>query len=432
MDYDIHYYGTYAAARIAGWNEDEAENIANAALFVDYCDYSKFAYTYFIGDKKLGVPVITSQYLSSYEMKDKSDPSIWVPFHFLPGNYKKEKSSKNHIIREEASNIVNNAYICRPYSILANDMIENTKKYYDSLVNINKLTALNLIGLRMHVFADTWAHQDFSGFNQKEINDCGYCVSEIESKDKRKSLKIDFSQKKSDYQAAPPKTNSYMGHGRLGHLPDIGWLHYCYEPAWKNKYMHERDNKKEFKEAFTEMIRTLHYFKTGMKKNIDFLPVKLKEIDELLKNNLSSNTLKVPSSFLDIIIKKQIMGDEKTGTFPSSANNWCDELIFLGLLKTDPLHKLNKKWDNEFIKKYLKDIEIKGTNLQGWKCKANLTENSNFLCFQEAASLHLDFIMNSIEKESLLSSGYEKLSSGWSVTNSESFRSYVRNKYSNL
>ncbi|NJL59952.1 MAG: hypothetical protein HC887_10235, partial [Desulfobacteraceae bacterium] len=38
MDNDFHYYGTGTAALAAGFNKQQADKIAKAAIFVDYFD----------------------------------------------------------------------------------------------------------------------------------------------------------------------------------------------------------------------------------------------------------------------------------------------------------------------------------------------------------------------------------------------------------
>lgn len=438
MDYDIHYYGTYAASRIAGWSADDAKAIAEAALFVDYCDYNEFGYTYVLDKQVLGVPVITSQFLATFSYKDANDPSIWVPFHFLPGNFKGKNYSSKHMLRQTDSEM--GAFLCRPYSPFVNKMVEDTVASYDKLKSKHKMTALNLVGLRMHIFADTWAHQDFCGFDDEETNNCGDKVHMYD--EKKKTLGINFSKRTYDLKAAPPKSN--MGHGRLGHLPDMGWLNYTYEPQWaKNTKGWQslfRNNPAEFEEAFEEMIAFLYKIRTGRSlkaKKIDSSKMSLSQ-EKLIVSQTAKSSLEYPSSFTDIMSKERVFGSAQTGVFPQAANDWCEKLMELGLLKTDDLRHMNvktrtydKDWESNFAKKYMKDFEVLGSAnvTQPWKRKAKLKEESNFLAFQEAAALHMNFFTKTILQENNLCIGTGRIFGAWTYSNSYGFRCYAQKKY---
>lgn len=125
---------------------------------------------------------------------------------------------------------------------------------------INKFAASNplsdkilyLTGIRMHVLADTFAHEFFSGTPSYFINnveDSGFKIHKGAA-----SLIGSLS--------TPPgfSKNSvfYLGHGRLGHLPDDGSMSYEYHPHWSMDGYHiMRCNAVIFAQAFYEMIDAL-------------------------------------------------------------------------------------------------------------------------------------------------------------------------------
>lgn len=100
MNLDFHYYGTYVAARLAGYDLDSAQTIAHAAQYVD--DSNKSMLSDSLGHPYISdfSPIPTGQ--SMWDMVDKDIfwseealneiADIWVPFHFLPGNYGIEPS----------------------------------------------------------------------------------------------------------------------------------------------------------------------------------------------------------------------------------------------------------------------------------------------------------------------------------------------------
>lgn len=287
MDIDFHYYATYAAAALAGWSKDDSETIAYAAQFVDEFDYS---YGYekkpwvFGADAELPEPVRGKlRYTSTSDgrcklvprktvQNDKSDfaltmntrTDIWMTYHFLPGNFTPigVENHPQYIQRKGASPL-----LCRPFSASAIAMIKDLFDYKDTLdQHPHDYTNyfLHLLGLRMHVFCDTWAHQDFVGDNKKEINDCAgwYNFFEITP---GVMEQVDWKILSTNTEYAPVVV-SYLGHGRLGHFPDFSWCRYYYTPAWMQNgktHMLERDNPAEYETAFFEMIKIMYKIRTG-------------------------------------------------------------------------------------------------------------------------------------------------------------------------
>jgi len=251
MDYDFHYYATKAASLLAGFEEEEAEIIAESALFVDYCDWSNFGYD--IGEK--GDEEYTVQTAQFNTMKDKAqstragDPSIWSIFHFVPGNYNDSENDKD--FKLVSNNDENSASLCRPHSKLAVKMIKDTKETIKKYKLENR-AKLALIGIRMHVLADTWAHQNFAGISDSSLNTISGNLQKKNDFDTEWE-DIDWTINPSADDGMAPNFVSSIGHGAAGHTPDMGWLKFRYKTKWSKDYV-VRDNPEEFQKAFIGLV----------------------------------------------------------------------------------------------------------------------------------------------------------------------------------
>lgn len=173
MNADFHYYATYLAARHASFSHDEALTIAPAAGFVDDLTAQS---------KPKGAPPrvtcmamadMTPHFFDStmtpaYERELRD---IWLPFHFIPGNENNAVAYQGP--REEylppwkwsAEEERNFTMLCLPNSAYAVRMINDTAQYS------SRPNFLHMLGLRMHVLADSWAHQNFLGLPAMYAND---------------------------------------------------------------------------------------------------------------------------------------------------------------------------------------------------------------------------------------------------------------------
>lgn len=272
MNRDFHLFGTYCAAVIAGFTRDEAAEIAWAAQMVDDCSTKLLA--------KVGLTapsnIPTSQEMgemTASNAKYMDDPDnqalkkirhIWMPFHFLPGNLNRSipytgKTSWGKVSHyDPASDGEDMRCICLHNSPLAQEMVNDTRNRYSQVTNSTKQELLYLIGIRMHVLADTWAHEFFAGTPNYWINDVS-------------SSKITFLQNpkpdidSSTTPAAPTDHSiAYLGHGPIGHLPDYSYLQYQFRPHWSGTDL-VKDNPNLFKSAFCQMIDVMR----GIRNNVN-------------------------------------------------------------------------------------------------------------------------------------------------------------------
>jgi hypothetical protein len=264
MDIDFHYYATYVAALLAGYSKDEAVTIAHAGEYVDDSDNSRLLPV----EKLAGLtPMVTAlpftQLIAMGRMGDWSastiahDRRMWTAFHFLPGNLNYvhayqgrtneiavfDRFEYNDLAREEFRSM------CLPDSPLAIAMVNDT-------VN-NHFGNLHLIGIRMHVLIDTFAHMLFCGSAAWHVNDVN-AVPEIRFGDRWLPMAIPlFSTQEIYYNSL-----AYTGHGRMGHIPDYPWITYRYKPQWSAETI-VKDNPTQYLRAFQAMVLAMSCIRTG-------------------------------------------------------------------------------------------------------------------------------------------------------------------------
>ncbi len=134
MQKDFHFYLTYALARKAGFKVSDAEVIAWADQYTDELTAGK--------TEKDGYEIQTQCDKTENWGEKQIQLSVLVPFHFLPGN--------------DASH----PWMTTP----------NSKRSQD-LVKAGMANSLIQFGIALHMFQDTFSHQNFSGWREG-LNSC--------------------------------------------------------------------------------------------------------------------------------------------------------------------------------------------------------------------------------------------------------------------
>lgn len=258
MQGDFHYYATYCAAHLAGYDHESSVKICHSAQMVDHCSRTWL--------QKVGGPsqAATTQ-LQAELLQARTDPigliditRIWSSFHFLPKDLYAEvrKGSKNYKDKYRL--------ICGPNG----DLLVDT-------VKLAKGKDVAAAGIAMHVLADTWAHTYFAGTPSLVINNTNWYFYELFPGDGnepiRKQIKFSHNPKAAEdvdkpvYVASAYQSdeNSIMnlGHGRAGHLPDYSYIRYAYLPAWGGYKEIVKDNPSDYEHAFSQMVNALLYLR---------------------------------------------------------------------------------------------------------------------------------------------------------------------------
>lgn len=233
MQIDGHHTLTYVISRLAGLNHEDAEIVAYSAQYVDEATNE--------GLIKFDSGAMYYRISSAHKMIDYRDSDeianhrIWVPFHFLPGNagLPAGKTPQGEFVEK---------LTCKPDSYIAHDMLKSM------MSDTNKHYALHRLGITLHVYADSFAHQGFAGVNHK-INE----VHNVNSGNAEKD--ISFFEKMKNYFVS---ATFPLGHGAALSHPDKPFLSWSYKDGAGN--IIKRNNHKIFCDAADAMCRVVQCY----------------------------------------------------------------------------------------------------------------------------------------------------------------------------
>ena len=146
MDIEFHYHMTYLIAARAGYSPKEASTIAHASQLVDDNQQE-----WEISGAPDGTPY-TSMYSQSINAFRIVDPDrerklfpVYMAFHFIPGDPERvtawREDGRMHLLNTT------------PNGLLARMLMKRALQTGN----------LHRIGVASHAYADTWAHQNFTG-----------------------------------------------------------------------------------------------------------------------------------------------------------------------------------------------------------------------------------------------------------------------------
>lgn len=238
MQIDFHHTTTYVVARAAGFNHDDAHIIAYASQYVD--DATSTGTVQFDNQAVYNRISSAHKMLDARNTQELANHQVWLAFHFLPGNGGKQAG-------ENPDGSFINKIVCRPNSPVAQDMVRGV------ILDKDRLYGLHRLGVAMHVYVDTWAHQGFAGV----LHD----VNEVEDAEETSNSGLfdggigGFLRDILD-DAIPP-----LGHGRANVFPDMPFMQWKYENG-KGELI-QRDNTSDFMTAADHMCQAMQRFILG-------------------------------------------------------------------------------------------------------------------------------------------------------------------------
>lgn len=234
MQIDGHYSLTYVVARYAGMTHSDAEKLAYCAQYVDEATNSD--------PVRFDNGAMFNRISSAHKMLDYRNGNelanhlAWIPFHFLPGNQGKPSDTipEGGFIQR---------LVCTPDSPVARDMLKAVAAYRNSSFG------LHMMGIAMHVYADTFAHQGFAGVSH-EINQ----VEQIESNSDSSLL----ARVRDNIVNWSISTISPLGHGPALSFPDRPYAEWSYVNGRGDKVT--RNNTEDFLSAANQMYKAIKCF----------------------------------------------------------------------------------------------------------------------------------------------------------------------------
>lgn len=138
MNLEFHYYAVHALALEAGLPAHSARRLALSSQYVDSSLSG--------GRIDTGSSVLQLEVTQNYVFWDRAtSASVYLPFHFLPGDPKAAAACRSD-------------GLAHPLAVTPNGELAK-----ELLVGALKEKDLWLAGIAMHAFADSWAHQNFTG-----------------------------------------------------------------------------------------------------------------------------------------------------------------------------------------------------------------------------------------------------------------------------
>jgi hypothetical protein len=236
MQIDFHHAATYVLARLAGFAAAEAEIIAYAAQHVD--DATEDGTVLFDNGARYSRISSAHRVLDYRNFEALAASRVWLPFHFLPGN-------QGLPAGEAPEGSFVERLVTIPNSSVAQDMLRATIADRESPHGLHRL------GIAMHVFADTWAHQGFVGL-QHAIN---------------ASRDLTGANGEPDDALADRVKNYFinnalpLGHGTVLSHPDRPFLIWAYTNGRGERI--SRNNPDDYIDAAEQMCRAMQGYRAG-------------------------------------------------------------------------------------------------------------------------------------------------------------------------
>ncbi len=242
MQIDFHYCTIKVLARMAGFSPDDAQIIAYASQYVDDAtDHKKIKisgelqYEYPRYDGVYFDPVCTAhkglQFIKG--LSDNVQRKIYIAFHFIPPNAYRAETDYNF-------STIPNGGLAR---LLVTNALDELDAANEKEMRTQKLIKL---GIALHSFADTWAHQGFSGRNSRHDNN----IENIRILEKGNWKSISFWEQL-EFNILPD-----IGHAEAYIYPDMPNLKWRYEYAESGVQV-ERDNGVIFLDAAKNILQIL-------------------------------------------------------------------------------------------------------------------------------------------------------------------------------
>jgi len=193
MQKDFHFSVVYVLCRFAGLTPQEGQVVATASQYTDGCKMVGRLYRS-DGRYHLAVPTQAPPHLA---LSERWQERILRPFHFVyaDGNQR--------------------------VTTAGNDRVRSLVEEAIGLVGSNRRLGLKALGISLHAFADSYAHQGFSAFQGPENN-----VQNLRLKPNDPAL---LKKITGGFLHRFPNLPPQIGHAEAVHCPDIPFLRWSYQ-----------------------------------------------------------------------------------------------------------------------------------------------------------------------------------------------------------
>ena len=313
MNINFHYFTIKALALYAGFSEMEAQTIAAYSQYVD--DYDLYDalyltsvpdYTLFLSQQVSGgylFSPVTTAISSAFDRFVLSRPEFSlrtaIPFHYIP-----ERPLNSQ--KETITNYRTKAATFQQPSLITDLLLEAKMSY----LSTHNTFSLMYIGILLHIFADTYAHQQFNGYHSYE----NFCIltKAVSNINDAEITYLYLPQTSSQLYA--------LGHNELSHAPDDSYLTF--------EMKHSKDNTETYESEYSLQYtrNNTTEFLIAAKEILDYLcSIKLNHpVNNVQWNALSSLLLQ---GFLTSSTKVQTLTAHWQNLFPSYSFHYNKEAL---------------------------------------------------------------------------------------------------------
>ncbi len=207
MQIDFHYYCVGVLARAAGFKTEDALTIAYASQYTDDSTESE-PIRLILDDVQIQFEPVCTTYahledLARSVLNWSLQKRVYLPFHFIPTERFQRGKPKKF------------SFVTQANSSFANWLLDKSCKEENDKLRLCRM------GVALHSYADTWAHQGFSGRLNKTENNIG--TIQVQQQNNGEYEKISpFEQMVLDGLPA-------LGHAEAGYYPDLSNLKWSYK-----------------------------------------------------------------------------------------------------------------------------------------------------------------------------------------------------------
>jgi hypothetical protein len=264
MNIDFHYGVVYVAAREGGLAPDAARTVAHACQYVD--DATTPGILRFKGGETFERFATAHKVFDYSNTENDQNRLVWAPFHFLP-------AGQGDTLQEKA--------VCRPDSVIAREMMRR------AIRQRNADTALHRLGVTLHTYVDTWAHQGFAGI-ECAVNRVSMLKVEDAGQESWVTRMVETTERVGDEIESRLLSDTLpVGHGAALHYPDLPWAHWSYVDG--NGTRVQRQNLDQFMQAAEMACRAVRGFVAG-NEAFETLPGLSADVADAVRLQLGSNT----------------------------------------------------------------------------------------------------------------------------------------------
>lgn len=276
MDISFHYFAVKSVALAAGLSESKAQRLAEFSQFID--DYNWYVYfeaeniPSYIRDPQLDIVLsnnlinpVTTGFSTISDMAtlilDRSQKFTVSPFHFIPQN---PHSVSCHDRRTVPATLNDDSYISNMLNTLKSDILET---------RIDENDALMKIGMLFHTFADTYAHQLFTGYSDKTNSVKIVSVfNNVTQCDETEHYRYWVEKWISSIEEVIQTKLPLIGHMAIGHVPDLSHLSFEMEYTSMDGTLcnHMRSNTATFITACRELYTYLRQTYPNLSANMSW------------------------------------------------------------------------------------------------------------------------------------------------------------------